>query len=115
MEVVRPGHADTRRRQSVQGVYLGILPGLFLRFAPIACTLFHGTRATAVFYLTAFRVVHALAKTALMGFFVNFRATYLFSAAHHINRGFLATHQLTDDLINQAILNQRFNSFWGFH
>src|SRR5687768_16275837 len=115
MEVVRPGYADTRSSQSVQGVYLGILPRLFLRFAPITSTLFHGTRTAAVFYLTAFGVVHALAKTALMGFLVNFRATYLFSAAHHIDRGFLATHQLTDDLIDQAILDQRFNSFWGFH
>src|SRR5688500_6742662 len=115
MEIVRPGHADTGSSQTVQGVHLGILPSLFLGFAPIAGAFFHGARTTAVIFFTAFSIVHALAKTALMGFFVNFRATYFFYAAHHIDRGFLATHQLTDDLIDEAILNQRFNSFWGFH
>jgi len=81
------------------------LPGFFLRFASIAGTFLHGSCATAVFYFAAFSVIHTLAETALVGFFINLRAAYLFSAAHYIDRGFLATHQLTDNLIDKAILD----------
>src|SRR5690349_16771722 len=110
MEVIRLGHAHTCGDETIQGLHLGILPGFFLRFAAIAGTFFHGSRATAVFYFAAFGVIHALAETALVGLFINLRAAYLFSAAHYIDRGFLTTHQLADNLIDKPILDQRFNS-----
>jgi hypothetical protein len=54
-------------------------------------------------------------EAALLGLFVNLRATYLFATANHIDLGLLAAHELADDLVDEAILDQRFNSFWCLH
>jgi hypothetical protein len=71
--------------------------------------------ATAVFHLAPLGVIDILAKAALIGLFVNLGATDLVAATNHIDLGFLAAHQLTNDLVDKAVLDQRFNSFGCFH
>ena len=115
MEVVRLGNAHPRCRQTVQGIHFGILPGFFLSFAPVAGAFFHGTGTAAVFDFAAFGVIRALAEAAFAGFLVDLGTAYLVAATHHIDRGFLAAHQLADDLIHQAVFDERSDSFRGFH
>jgi len=68
-----------------------------------------------VFTFAAFGVIDTLAKAALVGLFVNLCATDLVAAADHVYLGLLAAHQLTHDLVNEAILDQRFDSFGCLH
>ena len=115
MEIIRLGHTHSRRCETVQGFNFGALPGIFLRFAAVAAAFFHGASAPTVFDFAAFGVIRALAKTALIGFFVNFGTTHVIAAAHHEYHGFFAAHQLANDFIHQSVFDQRLNSLWGFH
>jgi hypothetical protein len=47
--------------------------------------------------------------------FVYLGATNVLAATNDIDGGFLAAHQLTQDFVNQAFLNERDESFRGFH
>ena len=115
MEVVRLRHAHAGSGQPIQGVDFGVLPGFFLRFAAIARAFRHGARLAAVLHLAVFRVIDALAKAALVGFLVNLGAAHLVAAANDEDHRLLAAHELADHVIDQAVFEQRFESFRDFH
>ena len=114
-EVVRLGHAHAGRGQAVQRIDLGALPGRFCRLPAEARALGHGARLARVLDLAVLGVVDGLAEAALRGLLVDLGAARLFAAANHVNRGFLAAHQLAHDRIDQAFLEQRLQSLRGFH
>jgi hypothetical protein len=74
-----------------------------LRLATKFRALGHGTTLPAIFNSAAFGVIDALPEAALIGFFVDFGAAHLLATTHHVNGGFLTTHQLAHDLIYQAV------------
>ena len=115
MEMIRLGHAHTSRCEPEQSIDLSVLPSFFLCFASISSTFFHGSGTTAIFYLATFSVIGALAKTALVGFFVYLGATDFCAAANHISRCFFATLLGSSDFIDEAFLDQWFHSFGSFH
>src|SRR5882672_1373300 len=110
-EVVGLRHAHAGGGETDEGVHLGALPGFLLRLAAVAAALLHGTRAAAVLHPAAFGVVDALAEGALVGFLVDLRAAHLVAAADHVDHGFLAAHELAADRIDEAGLDERFDSF----
>jgi hypothetical protein len=59
--------------------------------------------------------MHRLMKAALIGFFINFRATDFVAALDDIHRCFFAALELADDIIDQTVFDEGFNSFWSFH
>ena len=75
----------------------------------------HRARLAGVFGLAVLGVIHRLPEAALRGFFVDLGATDVVAATHYINGGFLATHQLAHDFVDQAFFNQGLDSFWCFH
>ena len=101
--------------QFIQGIHLGVLPGRFLFFATKTRAFFHGARFAAIFFTATFSVVDRLMKAALIDFLVNLRATDLVAALDDIHGGFLAAHQLANNSVNNAILDQRHYSVWGLH
>ena len=73
-------------------------------------------RARRLFlHSAAFGVIDALAEAARVGFFVYLRAANILPAADHVDHGFLAAHELADDFIDEALFDERFNSFRDFH
>src|SRR4029077_11738780 len=80
----------------------------------VAAALLHGARAAAVLHPAPFRVVDALAEGALFVFLVALGAAHLAAAAHHVDHGFLAAHQLAADRIDEAGLDERFDSLRDF-
>ena len=55
-----------------------------------------------------------LPEVALLGFFVDFGATYLVAAAHDVDGGLFAAHQLAHDLVDVAFVQERFETFRCF-
>jgi hypothetical protein len=55
-----------------------------------------------------------MAEAALVGFLVNLRATDLVATTHDVDDGFLAAHELADDFVDEAFLDERLDSGWGF-
>ena len=108
-------HANARVGELEQRVDFGVLPGLFLHFAAIAAAFFHRALLAAVLDLAAFAVGRGLAEAALLGVLVDFRAARGVAAAHHVDGGFLAAHQLADDFVDQAFFDQREQTFRSFH
>ena len=108
-------HAHSGGGEFVQGVDLGTLPGRFLFLAAIARAFFHRARLAAVLYLAAFGVMDRLVEAALVGFLVDLCATYLVAALDDIDRGFLSAHQLAQDAVYHAVLDERLDSLGDFH
>ena len=114
-KVVGLGHPHAGIGQAKQRRDLGVLPVVFLLLAPVLGALGHGPGIATAAHLAAFLVFHGLAETALVGFLVDLGAAQLVAAAHHIYRCFLSAHQRSQHLVDQAILDQRFESFRRFH
>ena len=108
-------HPHTGRRQLEQGVDLGVLPHLFMLLAAVLGALLHSASAAAVTHLTPLLIDHGLLEAALGRLFIDFGAADLVATAHHIDVGLFAAHQPADDLIDQAVINQRLDSIWNFH
>ena len=81
----------------------------------VAAAFFHGPRLPAVLDLAAFLIRGGLAEAALLGILVNLGATNVLAAAHDIDGGFLAAHQLPEHLVYKAFFYQRDESFGYFH
>ena len=114
-EAMRPRHAYPRRVQPVQGIHLGAEPGRFLLLLTVAGLLGHRPGTPAVTLLATLLILNGLLEAALTGFLEHLGATPLCATAHHIDLGFLAAHQLADDLVDQSIFEQRLESFGDFH
>ncbi|MNC07698.1 hypothetical protein D3C75_552540 [compost metagenome] len=109
------GHPHAGGSQLEQGIHLGVLPHLFVLLATVLGALLHGAGAAAVAHLAPFLIDHGLLEAALGGLFIDFGAADLVAAAHHIDVGFFAAHQPADDIVDQAVINQRLDSIWNFH
>ncbi|MCY1426203.1 hypothetical protein D9M71_420190 [compost metagenome] len=114
-KVVGLGHAHAGAVQAIQRGHLGVLPGLLLLLAPVLAAPGHRPRVAAVAHLAAFLVLGRLAEAALVGLLVDLGAAQLIAATHHIHGCFLAAHQRTQHLVDQAILGQWLKAFWCFH
>jgi hypothetical protein len=70
---------------------------------------------TAVLDLAALHVGNTVTKAAPVDFLVDFCATYIRTTSNHVYHRFLPAHQLTDDLIHEALFNERLDSLRDFH
>src|SRR6185369_1547319 len=91
----------------------------FLCLAPELRALGHGASLAGVLDLAVFGVIHGLAEAALRRLLVDLGAARLadtvMGAAHDIGHGFLAAHELANDRIDQAFVNERLEARRGFH
>ena len=115
MKIVRCRHAHPGRCKPSQRVALGMLPRRLLLLPAITRALGHRARLATVLDLAPLGVVHRLVETALVGFLVHLGATNLLTTLHDIDHGFLATHELAVDMVNQAVNDQGFDSARGLH
>ena len=113
-EIVRLRHAHACGGQSLQGAHLGVLPGLFEFLAAEFRAFLHGPRAAAVLDVAALRVLDRVPEGALFGFLVDLGAADFLAAAHDEDDRFLAAHELAEDFVDEAFLDQRKQSFRGF-
>src|SRR5690606_5273007 len=100
---IRQRYAHIGIGEPEQGIHLGVLPEFFLHLATVARAFFHGPRLSAVLHFAAVAIRGRLAKTALLGIFVDFGAADGVATAHDVYRRFLAAHQLTDHFIDEAL------------
>ena len=114
-KVVGFGYTHAGIGQAKQRSDLGILPGLLLLLAPVLAALGHGPRLATATHLATFLIFGCLAEAAFVGLLVDLGAAQLVATPHHIDRCFLATHQWSQHLIHQAILDQGFNTFGRLH
>jgi hypothetical protein len=54
-------------------------------------------------------------RPSLFRVLVDIRAARGVAAAHHIDGGFLAAHQLSEHLVDQTFFQQGQQAFWRFH
>ena len=108
-------HSHTSRRETTQRIYLGVQPGLFLLLLTIAAAFADRSGTAAVLDRAPFLILHRLLEAALACFLVNLRAAHILATSNHIHLSFLATHQLTEDFIDEAVINQWLQSCWYFH
>ncbi len=112
---IGPGHPHPGRRQFEQGIHFGVLPHLFVLLATVFGAFLHGAGIATAAHLAPFLIDHGLLEAALGRLFIDFGAADLVAAAHHIDVGLFAAHQPADDVIDQAVINQRLDSIWNFH
>ena len=110
---LRDPHAG--RGQALQRVNLRVLPGALLLPAAEAGMLPHGAGLAAVAHLAPFLVLGLLAEAAPPRFLVHLGAAHLPCGEYHVNLGFLAAHELADHLVDQAILDQHFETLGNLH
>ena len=115
VKVIRLRHTHAGCGQAVQRIDLGALPGGLLRLPAELAALGHGARLARVLDLAVFGVVHRLPEAAVGGFLVNLGAARLVAAAHHIDHGFLAAHELANHRVDQALFNKGLQSGGSFH
>ena len=115
VKVERLGHAHARRGEPVQRVNLGALPRGLLRLSAKLAALRHRARLSRVLDFAVLGVIHGLTKTAMGRLFVNLGAQRFVTIAHHENHRLFAAHQLADNGVDQALINQGLHSFIGFH
>ena len=106
MEVDRLGHPHAGRREPVERIDLGALPGRLLRLAAEAGALGHRAGLPGVLDLAVLGVVDRLPKAALRGFLVDLGAERFAAAAHDEDRRLLAAHQLAHHRVDQALFDQ---------
>src|SRR3546814_18025254 len=75
----------------------------------------HCTRITAAARLASFLVFGQLVEATLLGVLVDFGATNLASADDEKYSRFLAAFQWPDDLVDDAIVDQRLPPLRNFH
>ncbi len=112
-EGLRHAHAGVGELE--QRIDFRVLPRLFLHFAAIAAAFFHRALLAAVLDLATLLIGRGLAETALFGVFIDLRAARGLAAADHVDGGFLAAHQLRDDFVDQALFDEREQTFRCFH
>src|SRR3546814_10659081 len=86
---------------------LGVLPGFFLLLAAVARRLADRPRLATAAHLAPFLVLHALLEAALRHVLVDLGATHLAAAVHDIDGGLLAALERAQDLVDDAIVDER--------
>jgi len=112
---IRLRHAHAGIGQTKQRVDLGVLPVLLLHLAAITAAFFDGARFPAVLDLAPFEIGGRLAEAALLRILVDLRTTDRIAAADYVYGGFLAAHQLADDFVDQALFDEREQTFGCLH
>src|SRR3546814_13083462 len=81
----------------------------------VARRLAHRTRFAAAAHLAALLVLHALLEAALRHVLVDLRAAHLAAAAHHVHGRLLAALEWAQDLVDDAIVDERLEGGGRFH
>ena len=115
VKVVRLRHTHASGGQAVERIDLGALPGGFLFLPAKLAALGHGTGRARVLDLAVFGVIDGLAKAAVVRFFVDLGAAGFVTAAHHVDHGLLAAHELPDHGVDQAFLDEGLQAGGSFH
>ena len=115
VKVIGLRHAHASGGQAVERIDLGALPGGFLFLAAKLAALGHGAGRARVFDLAVFGVINGLAEAAVVGLFVDLGAARFVATTHHVDHGFLATHELADHGVDQAFLNEGLQAGGCFH
>ena len=103
-------HPNIRRRQPIEGIHLGVEPRLLLLFLAVAGLLGHGPRAAAIALTTPLLILHRLLKATLFRFLEYLGTAPLPLGEHHVDLSLFATHQLTLNRLDEAVINQRLQS-----
>src|SRR3546814_2735030 len=112
---MRFGHAHACIAQLVQRFDFVVLALFFLLPAAVARRLAHRTRFAAAAHLAALLVLHALLEAALRHVLVDLRAAHLAAAAHHVHGRLLAALEWAQDLVDEAIVDERLEGGGRFH
>ncbi len=103
---MRHRHAHARRRQPVERVDLGALPSCFGGLPAELGALGHRALQPRILHLAVLGVVDGLAETALGRFLVDLGAARLDPAAHHVDHGLLAAHELPNHAVDQSFVDE---------
>src|SRR3546814_7010116 len=88
---------------------------LFLLPAAVAGRRAHRARFAAAAHRAAFLVLHTLLEAALCHVLVDLRAAHLATAAHHVHGRLLAALEGAQDLVDDAIVDERMEGGGRFH
>ena len=114
-EVIGPRHAHVGVGEPVDHLDLGRLPRRFVLRLSVLRSLVHRALIAAVSHVAAFDVVGAVLKRAIVRLFVDLGDALDALARHQVDLGFLAALERSDDLVEDAVMEQDFEIVRNTH
>src|SRR5687767_4677550 len=114
-ETKRLRHPNSGRHKPVQRVDFGVFPDSLLFLAAVACALRHGPGLATAADLSPLLILRTLLKATLRHVLVDLGTANLRPGTYDVDSRFLTAFELTDHFVDDAVIQQRLQSFGCSH